>query len=252
MASPLHLLDLPLELRYHIFRRIIYAPFTIEFGTRYSNSNPPQRRYQAGIRRPLINAQCVDLNPESGGPFEALALACRQLRGKIKDWFEVERKACKDLIWTRAFGLLHADKTELRAIFAHYESSPPTGMQIHGRIFRFLVPSKPLISDFHISTEIFGLWRDIVFQTWSNSDEELAKRIKWRLYDHGERELDLMSATWDFLKKQNSTIGDLIPSSKWKVWWVLRPVFPSHPLLGRAIGEGSGLSFRIATIKGGL
>jgi len=113
MSSLLHLLELPVELRQHVFCTIIYSSHAIEIGKKDSDihtvlDNNERTSPKRGNSKRL---HIVDLNPEIGGPFEALSLTCKQLRTEVTEWFQTEQKNCSDIVLTKAFGLLHANLT---------------------------------------------------------------------------------------------------------------------------------------------
>ena len=96
MTSHLQLLSLPLELRYHLFRTIIYTSHVIHIGHGVSDNRKTQENGKVNVSTSgRLKNHLVDLNPESGGPFEALSLTCTQLRNEIAEWFRIEQNMCK-------------------------------------------------------------------------------------------------------------------------------------------------------------
>jgi hypothetical protein len=213
MSSPLHLLKLPLELRFHLFSTILYATHVVHIG----HGLPENRKYEEkrGERAPpscKLKEHLVDLNPESGGPFEALSLTCSQLREEISEWFQVEQNVCKDLYLTKDFGVIHREHTQFGFTFTF------THLQNFGEE---VVTSSPRRL-YHL-TELFGLWRDITIRAGTNDLEEVDTIIRTRLRDGGSRELECLQAVWALRQKFSGKKYDMALNVEWEHWSILAP-----------------------------
>ncbi len=154
----------------------------------------------------------VDLNPESGGSFEALSLTCEQLREAISEWFQVEQNVCKDLYLTKNFGIIHREHTQFGFTFTF------THVQNFGEE---VVTSSPR-RVYHL-TELFGLWRDIPIRAGSNDLEKVDTIIMTRLRDRGSRELKCLQAVWVFRQKFSERKYDMALFLEFENWSILAP-----------------------------
>lgn len=207
MTGSLHLLKLPLELRYHLFSTIIYTIHAIEIGHETIQSVRDDQTRKATNSINSKKAPLVDLDPKNAGPFNALALTCKQLRIELTEWFRVEKNACQDLVLTKDFGILHAEKTSFSLTLAckGRTATLRSSLRWRGEAGNVIVESD-------LQAEILGLWRDMILRTGTNDVDEVGKRIKWRLQDHGWREHDCLKAVW------TACVSYGTPSEPGKVW----------------------------------
>jgi hypothetical protein len=213
MGSLPPLLTLPLELRYHIFRTIIYANHVVHIG----NGLPENQKYEQNRKedtqaRYNLKEHLVELNPQAGGPLEALSLTCSQLREEIPEWFRVEQNACEDLHLSKAFGVIHKENTQFSFTFtfSHLENY---GEEVVISSVRRL---------YHL-TELFGLWRDITIQVGTNDLEEVDTIIRTRLRDGGWRELECLQVIWEFRQIFSEKKYDMALNLEWEHWSILAP-----------------------------
>jgi hypothetical protein len=213
MTSHLQLLSLPLELRYHLFRTIIYTSHVINIGHGVSDNRKTQENGKVNVSTSgRLKNHLVDLNPESGGPFEALSLTCTQLRNEIAEWFRIEQNMCKDLFLTKAFGFIHRENTLFGFKFS-FSHDGHFGEEILTSSVRRL----------HILTELFGLWRDVTIRAKTNNLGELDERIKIRLRDRGWREQACLKTVWDFRQRFSEKKEEMVPNLEWEYWSILSP-----------------------------
>jgi len=226
MRSHRHLLNLPLELRYYLFGTIIYTPHTIVISRGSSNLQSIQndKKGTAPKSGNSTGAHLIDLNPESGGPFEALSLTCTQLRHEIAKWIRAEQNGCKDLVLTRAFGILHTRKSSFLLNFT--PADIPTTRSGERVVRLFLHSSGSQRKEFlglDMQAEIIGLWRDIIVRTGTKDIDDVGRRIKWRLCDRGWREQDCLKAVWAAHKTRFPRTVEMIPNLEWENWELLAP-----------------------------
>jgi hypothetical protein len=213
MGSPLHLLKLPLELRYHLFSTIIYATHVIRIGQGLPENQKCEEEWGKRVQKSCqLEEHLVDLNPESGGPFEALSLTCSQLREEISEWFQVEQNVCKDLYLTKDFGAIHREHTQIGFTFTF----------THLQNFGEEVLTSSVRRLYHL-TELFGLWRDITIRAGTNDLEAVDTIIRTRLRDRGWRELECLQAVWVFRQQFSEKKYDMALNLEWEHWSILAP-----------------------------
>jgi hypothetical protein len=192
---------------------IIHTSHVVKIGCGVSNNPKTQEN---GNGNPSTSNRSKDhlvsLNPEPGGPFEALSLTCNQLRNEIAKWFRVEQNVCEGLFLTKAFGVIHRENTlfGFNFSFAHDEK------------FReeFLISSVRRLCTL---TELFALWRDVTIRAWTNDLGKLDERIRMRLRDHGWRGRECLKAVWDFRQQLSKRKEQMVPNLEWEYWSILSP-----------------------------